>query len=362
MPIEVEVKSTHNRWRLGERFNVWFNDRFEAMLRIYDRLIGVTLRHPVLVLMSFAVVFVAALGLFPRIGFSFFPRTDAGMFTINVKAPSGSRISVTEGEIARVESLIRKIVSPEDLDLIVSNIGATPDFSAIYTSNSASHTATVQVGLKEDHKTGSYDYMARVKARLSEEMPELNTYFQSGGMVDAVVNLGLPAPIDVQIAGSNMAAAHDTARELATEIQKIPGVADVYIPQDVDYPALKLDIDRTRASELGLDQQEVLGNVITALTSNTMIAPSYWVDPKSGQDYMLTVQYNEGQVKSLEDLRAIPLRAAGSKEPARLDAITTIHHVQSPTKWTITRSAALPTSMCGLSASRLGGSPTASIS
>jgi multidrug efflux pump subunit AcrB len=151
-------------------------------------------------------------------------------------------------------------------------------------------------------------------------------------MVDAVLNLGLPAPIDVQISGSNLARSHETALNLASQIQQIPGVADVFIPQDIDYPALKLDVDRTRASELGLDQQEVVGNVITALTSNQMIAPSYWVDPKSGQDYMLTVQYTEGQVKSLEDLKAIPLRASGSLLPTRLDSISTVKRVQAPTE------------------------------
>jgi multidrug efflux pump subunit AcrB len=119
---------------------------------------------------------------------------------------------------------------------------------------------------------------------------------------------------------------------LASKIKGIPGVADVYIPQDTDYPALKLDVNRTRASELGLDQQEVVGNVITALTSNQMIAPSYWVDPKSGQDYMLTVQYPEGQVKSLSDLRAIPLRATASKMPTRLDAISSVKRVLAPTE------------------------------
>jgi multidrug efflux pump subunit AcrB len=150
--------------------------------------------------------------------------------------------------------------------------------------------------------------------------------------VDAVLNLGLPAPIDVQVAGTNMERSHQTALDLASQIREIPGVADVYIPQDVDYPALKLDVDRTRASELGLDQQEVVGNVITALTSNQMIAPSYWVDPKSGQDYMLTVQYTEGQIKSLSDLKAIPVRATGSALPTRLDAISTIKRVQSPTE------------------------------
>ena len=331
-PVEVELKSTHHRWRLGERFNIWFNDRFESFLRGYDRLAAGALGFPWVTLAVCGTAFAASFALFPLLGLSFFPRTDAGMFIMNVKAPSGSRISVTENEIAKVEALIRKTIPEKDLGMILSNIGATPDFSAIYTSNSAEHTAFVQVRLKDEHSVGSYEYMARLKKRIAEELPELSTYFQSGGMVDAVLNLGLPAPIDVQVAGSNLQLSHQTAQNLATEIQRIPGVADVYIPQDVDYPALKLDVDRTRASELGLDQQEVVGNVITALSSNQMIAPSFWVDPKSGQDYMLTVQYAENQVKSLGDLRAISLRATGSALPARLDSISTLKRVQAPTE------------------------------
>src|SRR5439155_8084336 len=109
-------------------------------------------------------------------------------------------------------------------------------------------------------------------------------------------------------------------------------VADVFIPQDIDYPALRLDVDRTRAGQLGLDQREVVGNLITALTSNQMIAPSYWIDPKNGNDYMLTVQYPEHQVQTLGDLRAIPLRGAGSVLPARLDALTSIRRIQAPTE------------------------------
>jgi multidrug efflux pump subunit AcrB len=331
-PVAVETGSAHNRRRMGKRFNVWFNERFESFLRLYDVLVGGALRHAGLTVALCGISFIASLALFPHLGLSFFPRTDAGMFAINVKAPSGSRIAVTESEVAKVEQLVRQLIPESDLGTILSNIGVTPGFSSIYTSNSAQHTAFVQVGLKDGHKVGSYEYMAMVKQRIAEEMPELSTYFQSGGMVDAVVNLGLPAPIDVQVAGSNLARSHDTALKIATEIQRIPGVADVYIPQDNDYPALKLDVDRTRASELGLDQQEVVGNVITALTSNQMIAPSYWVDPKSGQDYMLTVQYAEGQVKSLADLRAIPLRSSASLLPTRLDSISSVKRVLAPTE------------------------------
>jgi HAE1 family hydrophobic/amphiphilic exporter-1 len=331
---EVPVTVDHKQRRLGygDRFNIWFNNRFEGFLKFYDKAVGLVLRRPVLTLASFTVAFVASLGLFPLIGLSFFPRTDAGQFVINLKAPSGTRLAVTNNEVAKVEALVRSVVSPEDLGMIVSNIGATPDFSAIYTTNSAMHTAFVQVSLKEDHKTGSYEYMSRMKKRLADELPELTAYFQSGGLVDAVLNLGLPAPIDVQVAGSNMEKGNETALKLSAQIKKIPGVADVFTPQDIDYPALQLDINRLRASELGLDQREVVGNVITALTSNQMIAPSFWIDPKSGNDYMLTVQYPEFQVKNLNDLRAIPLRGPGLAASTRLDMISNVTRIKSPTE------------------------------
>ncbi len=259
----------------NERFNVWFNDRFESFLKLYDRAVGVTLRRPVATLAWFGVIFALSMALFPLLGVSFFPRTDAGQFVVNLKAPSGTRLSVTEDEVAKVENLVRQVVLPEDLGMVVSNIGSTPDFSAIYTPNSAMHTAFVQVSLKGEHKVGSYEYMDRVKRRIAAELPELTAYFQSGGLVDAVLNMGMPAPIDVQVAGSNMQAAFDMAQKLAAQIRTISGVADTYIPQDLNYPAIRMDIDRTRSSELGLNQQEVVDNVITALTSNGMIAPSY---------------------------------------------------------------------------------------
>ncbi len=331
---EMSVTVDHPKGQItfSERFNVWFNDRFESFLKFYDRTVAVTLRRPIATLAWFGVIFALSVALFPLLGVSFFPRTDAGQFVINLKAPSGTRLSLTEEEVAKVENLVRQIVLPKDLGMMVSNIGSTPDFSAIYTPNSAMHTAFVQVSLKEGHKIGSYEYMDRVKRRIAAELPELTTYFQSGALVDAVLNLGMPAPIDVQVAGYNMQAAFDMAQKLAAQIRTISGAADAYIPQDLDYPALRMDIDRTRASELGLNQLEVVDNVITALTSNGMIAPSYWIDPKTGNDYMLTVQYPENQITSLADLSAIPLKAVGSTEPTRLNMISSLHRITSPTE------------------------------
>src|SRR5271169_286548 len=247
-----------------EIFNAWFNPKFEGFLNIYDRVISLVLKQPVAILFVLTGIIVVSLFLFPLLDFSFFPRTDPAQFMMNLKLPSGTRIGITEEEVAKVEQVVRDTVAPKDLGMIVSNIGSTPDFSAIYTTNSGMHTATVQVSLKEDHKVGSYEYMAKVRQTLSREMPEITAYFQSGGLVDAVLGLGMPAPIDVQVSGSNLAQSYSTALDLASHIRKMNGVGDIFIPQDLDYPAIQLDIDRTRAQELGLSQKEVVGNVITA--------------------------------------------------------------------------------------------------
>jgi multidrug efflux pump subunit AcrB len=315
-----------------ERFNRAFSHRFERLLVWYEARVRASLVRPGLVVAGIIAVFAVSLILYPLLGVAFFPRTDAGQFVINVKSPSGSRIEVTSQDVAKVEALVRRIVDPRDLELIVSNIGVTPDFSAMYTTNAGPHTATVQVALHEDHRVGSYEYMARARRAMREELPQLTPYFQSGGMVDAVLNQGLPAPIDVQLSGSNIDAVYKAAAGVASDIRALGGVSDVFIPQDVDYPSLQLDIDRVRAAELGLNQKEVVDNVITALTSNQMIAPSFWVDPKSGNDYLLTVQYPEDRIRNVVDLRSIPLHGDRITDPTLLDAVTRVTPTRSPTE------------------------------
>ncbi|CAN5377138.1 efflux RND transporter permease subunit [soil metagenome] len=325
-PTETKRKS----W--FARFNDAFNTRFHRFLDWFDGWQNKALDHPKRTVFGILALVAASLVLMPFVGLAYFPRTDPGQFVINVKAPTGTRLENTEQSIKKVEEVIRKVVDPKDLRLIASNIGTTPGFSSIYTSNSASHTAFVQVSLNDDHKTGSYEYMERVRRALREQTPELSVYLQSGGLVDAVLNMGLPAPIDVQIGGSNLKDTYHVASEIARRARALPGVSDVLIPQDIDAPALRLDINRTKASQLGLSEKEVVSNVITALTSNAMIAPSFWVDPRTGNDYLLTVQYPEGTVKSGIDLRSIPIRAAGADSTSRIDAVTEFKPVTSPTE------------------------------
>jgi HAE1 family hydrophobic/amphiphilic exporter-1 len=309
-----------------------FNRYFDRVLGEYDRTLAKTLLKPAATTLGLAGVPLMCFALYPLLGVSFFPRTDPGQFVINLKAPSGTRIELTQDYIARVENDIRQVVAPKDLGMIVSNIGVTPGFSAIYTPNSAPNTAFVQVSLKEGHKVGSYEYMRRVRAKLRNDLPQVSAYFQSGGLVDAIINMGMPAPIDVQVSGMNMDAAYKTALNIADQVRRLHGVSDVLVPQDLNYPALELNIDRERASLLGLNEKEVVDNVITALTSNGMIAPSYWVDPRSGNDYMLTVQYPEDQIHTLSDLEQIPVRAADGSASTPLENVVNIRPIQSPTE------------------------------
>ena len=317
----------------GTRFNRWFNHKFKQMLDRYEGYLKLALIRPVATVLGITGIFILSLGLYPFIGEAYFPRTDSSQFVINLKAPIGTRIELTDQLVQKVEQVVREVVPPKDLKIIVSNIGVTPGFSAIYTPNSGPHTAFVQVGLSAGHRLSSFQYMDLVRARLRKEVPQVAAYFQTGGLVDAILNLGLPAPLDVQVTGMDMDKAHEIAMDIARKTRALPGVSDVLVPQDVNYPALQLNIDRLRASELGLNEKEVVGDVITALTSDIMIAPSYWVDPKSGNDYFLTVQYPENLLpKNLADLASVPLRGVNSMLPTRLDTVSQIIHLNSPTE------------------------------
>jgi len=316
----------------GARFHAGFNAKFELLLNFYERWVRRALDRPWQVVAGFLIFFAACFLLIPFVGLSFFPRTDAGQFVINLKAPTGTRIELTNDYVSRVEDIVRQVVPPDELQTVVSNIGVMPDLSALFTPNSGMHTAFVEVGLKQEHKVNSYVYMAIVRDRLAREIPELRTYFQSGGLVDAVLNQGVPAPIDVQVSGADLNTDNQIAQTLLQQVRALPGVSDVYIPQDMDYPALQVNVNRARASELGLDPREVVDNLITSLTSNAMIAPSYWVDPRNGNNYFVTVQYPENQVKSIDDLKAMPLRAPSLKVPTYLNEVASVTPTLSPTE------------------------------
>jgi multidrug efflux pump subunit AcrB len=231
--------------------------------------------------------------------------------------------------------LIRNTVGSKDLKMVVSNIGVVPDFSSLYTTNAGPYTATIQVALQDGRRVSSAEYMDRVQKKMARQYPDIRTFFSSGSMVDAILNSGMPAPIDVQVSSRSLRQSYSVAQDLASRIRQLPGVGEVYIPQDMNYPGLRLNVDRVHAGELGLTQKEVVDNVITALNSNSMIAPNYWVDRKSGNDYFLTVQYFEkgrAAIHNFADLTNIPIRAPNLKQPTTLDAVVRLQDIRTPTE------------------------------
>jgi multidrug efflux pump subunit AcrB len=332
--------------------NARFNRAFTRLLDLYERSVRSVLQRPALTLGGLSLLFVASLGIYPLLGLAFFPQTDAGQFTINLKVPTGTRIEATDEYVAKVEDLVRQVVDRADFKMIVSNIGIVPDFSALYTTNAGPYTATIQVALSDSHRMSSFEYMDRLRRQIADEYPSLRTFVSSGSMVDAILNMGAPAPIDVQVSSRDIDVTYNAAAGLATQIRKLPGIGQVYVPQDMNYPAIRLQVNRVHAAELGLTQKEIVDNVITALNSNTMIAPNYWVDHQTGNDYFLTVQYYENgrpAIHNFVDLTQIPLRRradnsrpatpgrdfqplAGARPVTTLANVADVEFVQSPTE------------------------------
>jgi multidrug efflux pump subunit AcrB len=331
-PVPEHMRGGHGQTNLFAKTVYHFNQGFGWLQEHYDGAIHYCLGRAALVITVFSIFVVLSFALAPFLGRAYFPRTDPGQFVISIKAPTGTRIELTDQYIARVEQDVRDVVAPKDLNMIVSNIGVTPDLSAIYTSNSGMHTAFVQVSLKEDHSLSSFEYMQRVRTKLAADLPSIEAYFQSGGLVDSIVNQGLPAPFDVQVSSNDMDGGYAVAQQIARRMRALHGVSDVLIPQDIDYPGLALDIDREQASLEGLTPKTIVDSVITAMTSNGMVAPSYWIDPKTGNDYMLTVQYPETQVQTLNDFKQIPLRSADGKSTTPLETVASIRSINTPTE------------------------------
>ncbi|MGH7932621.1 MAG: efflux RND transporter permease subunit, partial [Candidatus Binataceae bacterium] len=281
-----------------------FADRYEGWL-------AAALDHKLVVIVALTALFAVSLAVYPLLGTELFPSTDSGQFLIHFRAPLGMRIEDTEQLTAKLEDTIRRVIPPGDLNTVVSNIGLAPGFSSIYSPNAASDSGFVMVALEPDHRVSTLKYMHRLKLAVAHDLPQLRTFFSSGSIIDSVLNQGLPAPIDVQFSGQSYGELFAAARQAREVLDAVPTVAETFVPEESGYPTLDIKVDRVKAARLGLTQRNVVTNVITALTSNQMIAPSIWIDPKSGNDYFLTAQYAEKNINSLESLENIPVHSGG---------------------------------------------------
>ncbi len=299
-----------------------FQTRFEQMRGAYRRLLGAALAHRKLVAACFGLIVVACAALTPFIGTDFFPQVDAGQIRLHVRAPAGTRVEETEAYFKQVEEIIRQIVPPAELSDILDNIGLPYSGYNIALSDTAtigSFDGEILVSLKPEHSS-TWTYIRQLRQRLNRRFPDLTFFFQPADIVGQILNFGLPAPIDVQVIGplGNAPANYLLAQRIAARLVRIPGAVDVHLHQVVDAPELRFNVDRTRAGQLGLTQQDVANSLLISLSSNMQLAPNYWINPQNGVDYPIAVQTPEYRMGSTAELLETPVHAGGARAANQL--------------------------------------------
>jgi CzcA family heavy metal efflux pump len=299
------------------RFNAWRDRRFEQLRDGYGRALKGVLDHRPLVLVAGLLLTVVALFLVRVVGLDFFPQVDAGQMRLHFRAPIGTRLEQTENLVAQVEDTVRELVPERDLETVNANIGVPISYNLAFvqTDNIGSQDAELLVMLKRGHKP-TVGYQTKLREELPKRFPGSVFYFQSADLVSQVLNFGLSSPIDVQIEGRDTAKSFELARALKAELELIPGTVDVRIQQVTDKPALRVSVDRQRAALVGLTERDVASNMLTSLSSSTLVNPSYWVSPENGVNYPVVVQTPIDRVRSVPDLLATPVGTAASAQLA----------------------------------------------
>lgn len=282
-----------------DRVKVGYGRSLEAVLN----------RKAIAVILVLALATGAAL-LFPLIGTELFPKVDSGQFSIQMRAPSGTRLEKTEAYVAQVEQAIRHEIPSADLQMLISNTGVLYDWPAAYTPNAGPMDSNLMVQLTGEHSISSIEYVRRLRRVLHEKFPFLEFSFETGGLIRSAITFGLPAPINVQVEGNRLEVADGIAREIVQAAAAVPGAADVRISQRLDYPQLSLDIDRTKAAFLGLNAVEAVKNIVTSLNSSVNFSPAFWIDERNGNHYFVGAQYPEEQIRSLDTVLDIPITGA----------------------------------------------------
>jgi multidrug efflux pump subunit AcrB len=262
----------------------------------------------------------------PFIGQDFFPAVDAGQIRLHVRAPAGTRIEETEQLLAGVERDIRHVIPQHDLDVIVDNIGiGGQGLDLAYSDNPTigSTDGEVLISLTENRKGKTPDYVDSIRTAVGRDFPGVTFFFQPADIVGQTLNFGLAAPIDVQIVGRNRAQNFEIAKGLVHQLTAIPGTADVHLLQVVNAPDLLINVDRTKAQEIGLTQRDVANDMLVTLSSNVQVAPNYWLNPANGINYPLVVQTPQYRVTDMSDLERTPIHS-GTDQPQLLTNLSQV--------------------------------------
>ena len=304
---------------------------------LYARTLDSALRFRWAVIAVAVLLAAGSFMLVPQLGTELFPSVDAGTFEIRLKTIPGTRLEETETLVARLEETIKEVVPAEEIEAIISNIGLPvgkgAGFSTILSPNSGPDTAFIVVNLAKSGRSTSTDaYVSRLRPLLAERFPMEQFLYTSGSIVNAALNEGSPTPISVQVSAGSLAQCREVAEEVVDVLSEIEGTRDVQIAQSLDYPQFDIQVDRTKASYLGLNQEEVAKSILTAYGSSLGYSSTIWIDPKSGTDFFMGVQYENNEADSLEDIRNIPLAINGPGGPVTvpLSNVATVRRVNIP--------------------------------
>jgi RND family efflux transporter MFP subunit len=305
---------------------------FSRVRSAYVRLLDVALRRRAAVAALCVALLALALLAAPMLGTELFPPIDSGQVTVRLRAQSGLRIERTEEIVAEVEALVSELVPEEERVKVISNIGVLLDWPAAYTPNSGPMDAFVQIQLAAHRSSSAQEYVERLRPALRERFPGVEFALDAGGLVTSALTFGLPSPLNIQIEGKDLEAAGELAEEIRGQVAVIPGAVDVRVQQRKDYPQIGIEVDRVKAAEIGLTQEQVVKNIVAALNSSINFLPSFWFDPSNGNHYFLGVQYREEDIESLETLRNLPITGANTESAVLLRNIASFRRYTAPTE------------------------------
>ena len=300
--LRSEMKADHGKGS--------FNRGFERMRESYASLLHWCLDHRALVLAGFGIFVAASLCLSVLVGEDFFPTVDSGQMRLHARAPSGTRIETTETIFADIENEIRRVIPPREIDDIIDNIGIPfGGFNLAFGDNPTLGVSDgdILIALKPEEHGSVAGYTDQLRRRLHEKFPEMVFFFEAANITNQILNFGLPAPIDVQVVGRNAAANYQIAQRLQTQMARIPGAADVHVHQVVDYPEIRVAVDRSKAGLVGLTQRDVSTSLLVSLSSSSQVSPTQWLDWSTGVTYNVAVQTPQYRIDSLAALMRTPL-------------------------------------------------------
>jgi multidrug efflux pump subunit AcrB len=327
---EADEAKEENPGLIG-RLNRKREHAFERLRESYGRVLDLVLHHRVFALCIFGLMFAVSAVLPFIIGTDFFPSVDAGLMKLHVRAPIGTRLEDTEQLLMKVEGRIREIIPPDEIDTINDLEGLPTSFNLAYvpTDNVGDMDAEVLIALKPEHHP-TEGYMQKIREQLPHEFPGSSFYFQSADIVSQVLNFGVPSPVDVQVEGPNLDQSYEIARRLKDEIATVPGAVDVHVKQAIRYPALRVNVDREKAAELGLTEQSVANSMLISLSSSALISPSYFLNPANNVNYIVAVRIPPERFDSVQTLMNTPLSLPGAAAPLQAASTPQTQPVPQP--------------------------------